>query len=312
MPRAFLLVCCWLFVTTAPVDAATLLHMGSEQAQGAVELRLSLDRATTHTHFTLAGPDRLVIDFADTRKVRELRDRRLHHDLVRGIRYGVRPDNALRVVIDLAGPARFLVDSPRGTPGIVRVTLAPRGSRAFVPADRSSPVSAGAQAHPPPVLASEGRFHSPIRLDPSLTSHRPRAADSAPLVVANVEPTGESAQGADSACGQEGHFDQETLFDTTCSYASAPDADDAMPHALAGDTQPPPGYQGSWGLLGFPAFTGDSGRRIDVGYRGRMDGNEIGVSLLRPAITWKSESDDGDVHVRVGSGELSVGIKRIW
>ncbi|MGB0714055.1 MAG: AMIN domain-containing protein [Gammaproteobacteria bacterium] len=306
MRRALLPVCFWLIVTTASADAATLLHMGSKPVSGALEFKLSFDRTTTHSHFTVDGPDRLVIDFADTRKVRGIRDQRLNHTLVRGIRYGVRPNNALRVVIDLTEPVRFLLDRPESTPGIVRITLAPRDAEAFVAAQPPTATDTAEDANPAPRVSAASPFRSPIRMDDSITSHHPQPPENSPAALADAGRPARPTPASDDAC-------QDAFpFEAACVVESATRDYDPVRHSLAEEQEKEPEYEGTFGLIDFPAFAGYRGRRIDVGYRGKLDGNEIGVSLLRPAITWKSETDDGDIHMRLGSGELSLGIRRVW
>jgi N-acetylmuramoyl-L-alanine amidase len=65
---------------------------------------LDLDQAVSHRLFTLTDPSRLVIDLPDTAASSALR-LPVPKGRVRSVRTGARPDGALRVVLDLTGPA---------------------------------------------------------------------------------------------------------------------------------------------------------------------------------------------------------------
>lgn len=67
---------------------------------------LDVSGPTEHRLFTLSGPDRVVIDLPDTRAAGQLASRTEGSGVVRRIRTGKRPDGSLRIVLDMAGPAR--------------------------------------------------------------------------------------------------------------------------------------------------------------------------------------------------------------
>ena len=97
-----------------------LLLAGLSWFAGAAELRdvrvwaspdgtrvvFDLSHATAHSLFTLEGPDRVVIDLADTERARELAAQIDGKGLVKRVRSGAHDGTGLRVVLDLDSRAK--------------------------------------------------------------------------------------------------------------------------------------------------------------------------------------------------------------
>jgi N-acetylmuramoyl-L-alanine amidase len=120
-----------------------------------------LTHATAHSLFNLDGPDRVVIDLADTQRARELAAALDGKGLVKRVRSGAHNGTGLRVVLDLDTKVKSKSFS-----------LQPNDSYGFrVVVDLSTEAQAAtalaAAPLPPPVLA-----------------HAPRAAGVKPIVVA--------------------------------------------------------------------------------------------------------------------------------
>lgn len=132
----------WL---ASPTAAATARVNGMRLWSGPEATRFVLDISapTEHRVFTLGSPDRIVIDLANA-QLRELAAPE-GRGLVAGIRSAARGAGELRVVLDLAKPAkaqsfllqpneqygyRLVVDlKPRGGPRVVKRALAPQPAR---------------------------------------------------------------------------------------------------------------------------------------------------------------------------------------
>jgi N-acetylmuramoyl-L-alanine amidase len=105
-----------------------------------------LSRATTHSLFTLEGPDRVVIDLADTQRAAQLAAQLEGKGVVKRVRSGAHNGDGLRVVLDLDGRVKsksFLLQ-PNESYGY-RVVV----DRATVPL---AGAGAAAATTPPPVV----------------------------------------------------------------------------------------------------------------------------------------------------------------
>ncbi|HYW04697.1 MAG TPA: N-acetylmuramoyl-L-alanine amidase [Gammaproteobacteria bacterium] len=133
---------------------------------GGAHVVLSLSRQTKFHYFTLKNPPRLVIDLADTRPA--------HDGLappasgpVRDVRMGRHKDGTLRVVFDLAGPAKVSVQQRPGAHGRERlvVTLAGSGEHSSRRKRPAQPVTtAAAHARTGPLV---------VAIDPGHGGHDP-------------------------------------------------------------------------------------------------------------------------------------------
>lgn len=90
---------------------ALQLHADDQSAS----VRLDLDRQATARTFFLSNPDRFVIDIADAqwamgagRHGQVSQGRGAGQGIVRGYRFGPRPDGACRLVLDLAAPLSLI------------------------------------------------------------------------------------------------------------------------------------------------------------------------------------------------------------
>jgi len=139
-----------------PAAAATLLQ-GASLAPSAdgTRLSLSLDRLPpTYQVFTLANPDRAVIDLADTRLPRPLSGLDGGGDpLVRGVRTGIQQGTALRIVIDLSQPvtASAATLTVAGRPQL-QIDLRPRQRTLTAPRATTS-IQAPTAVSPPQIAA---------------------------------------------------------------------------------------------------------------------------------------------------------------
>ena len=155
----------------APVAAVRALSL-TTSAQGAA-LTVDLSRETSYTLFTLEHPYRVVVDLKTTERNRSAH---LPHPggIVAALRAGVRPQGALRLVLQLeaASPAHahWVLSKPGGAPRLV-VAVGTDQSLAAVPHD-----------------ASASRFVAvPHNID------APRLASSAPAIKAAAPAIGRSA-----------------------------------------------------------------------------------------------------------------------
>ncbi len=93
----------WLVSTSALATQNKIDGLRIWPSPGSTRVVLDLDAAPEFTYFTLANPDRLVIDLADTKDSADLSNVENSGDLIRRVRYST-PKNkkSTRVVIDLA------------------------------------------------------------------------------------------------------------------------------------------------------------------------------------------------------------------
>ncbi len=76
-------------------------------SQDNLELYFDLDKAPTgHEIFTLANPDRLVIDLHDVKISAKIKVGGIHSNVVKDIRYATHKEGKLRIVVDLKRPIK--------------------------------------------------------------------------------------------------------------------------------------------------------------------------------------------------------------
>ena len=106
MLRARLLIGVSLFLSAAIAQAATVENIRIWSDDGRTRVVLDLSRAAQHKIFTLRGPDRIVVDLADSRLGKRLDSLPKGSGAVKTIRSGLRANGDLRVVLDLRDPVR--------------------------------------------------------------------------------------------------------------------------------------------------------------------------------------------------------------
>jgi N-acetylmuramoyl-L-alanine amidase len=112
--KAIAVVGFWLFTTTLFAQPVQLNAVQFQTTSGHPRFILRVSSTVVHRIFSLEGPDRLVIDLADTRLKGELSQPPASHPLIKRIRSAPRYGNDLRVVLDLKGPVHprsFLLHS---------------------------------------------------------------------------------------------------------------------------------------------------------------------------------------------------------
>lgn len=94
-----------------PVFAATVLEQTTVSAQSASNARfiLAFNQPATYHWFYLKNPDRLVLDFQQTRNQSQINQLALTNTIVKKIRAGVQNQHDLRLVFDLAQPASMIM-----------------------------------------------------------------------------------------------------------------------------------------------------------------------------------------------------------
>lgn len=134
-----------LLLATVCVQASELRDLRLLDGPDSTRVVFDLDTETAPKVFTLANPDRVVIDFADAKRAAGLRLASEGKGLIKTVRTGPH-ENGLRVVLDLGSPAapksfgleasgsygyRVIVDLyPQGAKGSSRVETAPLVSSA--------------------------------------------------------------------------------------------------------------------------------------------------------------------------------------
>ena len=115
MNRLFGLI--WLFCSCACLQAVELTNLRSRTDDNQTRVVFDLSAAVKYKVFTLAGPDRLVVDLQQTAAKPGLR--LVNDDVIRSMRLGKRNQSGLRVVFDLNRPVKlksFLI-APDGQSG---------------------------------------------------------------------------------------------------------------------------------------------------------------------------------------------------
>ncbi len=99
-----------------------------EGSPGQLTVSLALDEPVEYKVFTLASPDRVVIDLQNTLMGGKLKQGAYNRPPVVGIRYAERPDGSLRVVLDLSEEVSVSSNMlPQGSKNTLKVTLQPTG-----------------------------------------------------------------------------------------------------------------------------------------------------------------------------------------
>lgn len=148
-----------LLLTAASAAAAELREMRLMDGPEATRAVFDFDVATTPKLFTLANPDRVVIDFADARRGPGMPAASAGKGLVKSVRTGPR-ETGLRVVLDVGekvAPQSFGLEASEGYGYRLIVDLMPKQPhRAALPAPSAvpatTPVPAAAPAAPKPEL----------------------------------------------------------------------------------------------------------------------------------------------------------------
>ncbi len=124
MPRAFrksrpVWAVLLLFLTSLASAGTTVENIRVWSDNGKTRVVLDLSNSVDHNIFTLRGPDRLVIDLADSRLASSLDDLPAGVGSLRAIRSAIRADGDLRVVLDLneAVRSRSFTVEPNSTYG---------------------------------------------------------------------------------------------------------------------------------------------------------------------------------------------------
>lgn len=145
-----------LLIATCPLPAmaSAILGVSIEQGAGGVErLRFSTDQAITPTKlFTLAGPDRVVIDIPTAKTNAAVLPASYPTNLIKNIRFGQFDMTTTRIVIDMKNPAKIvgnLTMPPAGTQGAqLLVDVAPAGSAVPAATPTAAPVAEAPAATP--------------------------------------------------------------------------------------------------------------------------------------------------------------------
>lgn len=96
----------FLLLSAATAQAATVENIRVWAEDGRTRVVLDLSAPAGHNIFTLRGPDRLVVDLADSRMAESLANLPEATGTLAGIRTGLRANGELRVVFDLNAPVR--------------------------------------------------------------------------------------------------------------------------------------------------------------------------------------------------------------
>ena len=294
--RRFLLAMAALLALPAlPAGAATLerTHVMSD-GRGYL-FSFHFDGAVAHRQFTLGEPARLVVDVDASTKGEGVANLALDGGLVKRIRYGEHKGGTLRVVIDLEEAVAYAVGTLEGQPEVLRVTLTRAPAGRFV--RRELPKVA------PPA-------EEPAR---EVTA----AAPPAPPTMAEETPPVKALKClelVDRADGCEG------VLDEVMEVTDNPYPHDAPPPPAAtfeverpGLKEGPKGQpEGSLGVHRFTKQTRTGKQRTDVGYKTHLGESEVGVSLLRPSLTWEREAGGGDLRMLLRPDEFQLGYQMQW
>ena len=181
----------FLLLLTAQAAAATeLRELRLLDGPDSTRVVFDLDAETTPKVFTLANPDRVVIDFSDAHRGTALPSSSAGAGLIKALRTGPR-EKGLRVVLDVSEKVlphsfglqpdgsygyRLIVDLIPKTPGATRVLPAPVVSPALGIVAAAPPTPA---LNPTPVVQPPAPAVAPIQVQTVAAS----AAESAPLVA---------------------------------------------------------------------------------------------------------------------------------
>lgn len=310
-----------LFAAAAPLQAVELERARVISDGRGYLFSFHFDGPTTHRHFTLRNHDRLVVDFKDAQKGGAIANLPVEGELVKGIRYGLRKGKELRIVIDLTAPATYAVGSLEGEPNVLRVTLTRADGERF---DRRELPKVA-----PPPAAAEAGDETIVRLTPQRTTE-PTADRAKPLAIppatppqAAQPPAQSSAQlpatpARDLKCLKlvDGHQNCEKLIDEVMAVTDKPYPHDAPPPPAATfeveRPEPKPEPRGSLGVHRFTKQTKTGKQRTDIGYKTYVGDGEIGVSILRPSLTWETTAGEGDLRMLLRPDEFQVGYQMQW
>lgn len=112
LKRAHLFILMLLLGWLAAVDpslAGALVRVKDVQLKqegGQARLSIELSAPTRYTHQRLSGPDRLVVDLRNAKLAANLRNLATQGGPVASVRHGIRNGTDLRLVLDLAAPAK--------------------------------------------------------------------------------------------------------------------------------------------------------------------------------------------------------------
>ncbi|WJW74824.1 N-acetylmuramoyl-L-alanine amidase [Thiohalobacter sp. IOR34] len=107
MLRALAAILMLLLAAVSGADTVELQEVRLWASPQSTRIVLDLSGKAEHSLFTLADPQRVVIDLRDTRFRASLRKLDFGQGLVRNLRKGVRNQHDLRLVLDLKGPAKL-------------------------------------------------------------------------------------------------------------------------------------------------------------------------------------------------------------
>lgn len=159
---------------TAWAGPVTLDGLDLASTAGKTVLRLDLSDASQYRLFTLASPDRVVIDLLDTRLTRRALPLPVGTGAVRQVRAANREDGSLRIVLDLsarvaisgvmrraeaAAGSHLVVDLIAPSPAVAAATGTDRGQPAGAPGPAPAPtpappVATAAPPAPAPAVAA--------------------------------------------------------------------------------------------------------------------------------------------------------------
>ena len=95
------------FFSCQSFAAAKLETVALRQLDGKVSLYFVLNKAVPHKAFTLTNPDRIVVDFENTRLAFNLKALSGHNHLIKLVRSGSPTPNTLRLVFEVTDPVKF-------------------------------------------------------------------------------------------------------------------------------------------------------------------------------------------------------------
>ena len=150
-----LLLCC----SQALWGAADVMQVTASSGRDRVSLFFSLNGTFTYKTFTLPNPDRVVIDFNDTRLKTALNQLNAQNPLIRQVRSGVSPQKTLRVVLEVTQKVRA-----QATPWTPKDGL--KGVR--IDLITSAPVAAPVSA-----AGTKPHVYNPVHKAPLVQTHRP-------------------------------------------------------------------------------------------------------------------------------------------
>ncbi len=101
----------FIFFLAVDAQSAQLTAMRMHVQHGATRIIFNLDTVRLPRIFSLSHPERVVIDFQDTRLTTTLKNNMLRESPIKNIRIGYPAPHILRIVLDLSPNSRFKVIS---------------------------------------------------------------------------------------------------------------------------------------------------------------------------------------------------------